>query len=425
MQAISSELETKARAVKAAAPALARASTDLKNAALLAIARNIEERVADVLTANAADCADSRAAGLSDAMLDRLTLTEGRLRSLAEDVRKVAALPDPVGEMFDVRMLPNGLQVGRRRVPLGVIAVIYESRPNVTVDVASLALKSGNAALLRGGREAIRSNIALAAVVREAIAEVGLPEQTVELVESTDRAIVGELLGMRETIDIVVPRGGADFIRYVMDNATMPVIAHGDAVSHTYVDAAADVMKAVEIVVNAKCRRWGICNALDTLLVHEAIATPFLQALAPRWAEYGIEARCDERAGAVLAHTPLAGRVRPVLPEDYGFEFLAPVAAVRVVDSLEEAMAHIELHSSRHSEAIVTENYTAAQRFLEEVDSACVYVNASTQFTDGAQFGLGAEIGISTQKMHARGPMGLRELTSYKWIILGSGQIRP
>ncbi len=425
MQATFAELDQKGRAARDAARAIARAPTGAKNAALEALARALDERQAAILEANAADFGQAERDGLDAAMLDRLRLTPERLAGIAADVRAIIALPDPVGETFDARTLPNGLRIGRRRVPLGVMATIYESRPNVTIDIAALALKAGNAVILRGGREAIRSNGALAVLVRAALAEAGLTPEAVQIIESTDRALVGEMLRMREYIDLVVPRGSAELIRYVMENATMPVVAHGDAVVHTYVDATAELAMAVEVVTNAKCRRVSICNALDTLLVHAGVAGPFLRELAPRWAEHGIEVRCDERAAAAFAGTALSERIRAVTGSDYGHEFLSHTAAVRVVDSMDEALAHIERYSSKHSEAIVTESYRAAERFTDEVDAACVYVNASTQFTDGAQFGLGAEIGISTQKMHARGPMGLRELTSYKWVVLGSGQVRP
>jgi glutamate-5-semialdehyde dehydrogenase len=335
-------------------------------------------------------------------------------------------LPDPVGEMIDMRTLPNGLRVGRRRVPLGVIAAIYESRPNVTVDIASLCLKSGNACILRGGKETINSNRVIAGVLREAIASAGAPGEAVQLIENTDRALVGELLKMREVIDLVVPRGGAELIRYVADNATMPVLTGGIGVCHTYVDRAADVEKAARVVHNAKTRKFSICNALDTVLVHREIAGEALPAIARRWSEAGVEMRCDENALRILqaAEVPEA-KLRPASAEDFGHEFLALIAAVKVVDSLDDALEHIYRYGTGHSDAIITEDYSAAMRFLDEVDTAVCYVNASTQFTDGGQFGLGAEIIDSTQKTIARGPVGLREITTYKWIVLGDGQTRP
>jgi len=426
MTTVASELQAKGQAARQAARQLARLSAAVKDRALLNIAEALLERQADVLAANRQDMEAGRQAGLTEALLDRLLLSPERLAAMAADVRQVAALPDPVGEVFDMRALANGLQVGRRRVPLGVVAAIYESRPNVTVDIASLCLKSGNACLLRGGKEAIRSSTALASIVREAIAAAGVPADAVQFIENTDRALVAEMLKMRDFIDLLVPRGGANLIRHVAENATMPVVTGGIGVCHTYVDGEADVDMAVEVVYNAKCRRPTICNALDTLLVNQRIAEAFLPAIGRRWAEAGVEMRCDERSLRFLRAAEIAElALVPANPEDFGREFLALVAAVKVVDSLAEAIAHIERYGSGHSEAIISNDYTAAMRFLDEVDAAAVYVNASTQFTDGAQFGLGAEVGISTQKMHARGPLGLRELTSYKWIILGSGQTRP
>jgi glutamate-5-semialdehyde dehydrogenase len=426
MTVTTSELETKGAAAREAARALARLSAEVRNVAILNVAGHLLEREAEVLVANRKDMEAGRRAGLSEALLDRLLLTRERLEGIAADVRQVASLPDPLGEVADMRILPNGLQIGRKRVPLGVIAAIYESRPNVTVDIASLCLKSGNACILRGGKEAIHSNTALAAVVRDAVAAAAVPQNAVQFIENTDRALVGEMLQMRDVIDLLIPRGGAQLIRYVAENATMPVVTGGVGVCHTYVDAAADVGMAVEVAHNAKTRRPSICNALDTLLVHEAAAASLLPVLGRRWAEAGVEMRCDERSLRILNAAKIPGlALKPAAEDDFGREFLALIAAVRVVDSLDEALAHIERHGSGHSEAIITSDYGAAMRFLDEVDAAAVYVNASTQFTDGAQFGLGAEVGISTQKMHARGPMGPRELTSYKWIILGSGQTRP
>lgn len=421
-----SELQTKGAAAREAARALARLSAEVRNVAILNIAGHLLEREAEVLAANRTDMEAGRRAGLSEALLDRLLLTRERLEGIAADVRQVASLPDPLGEVADMRILPNGLQIGRKRAPLGVIAAIYESRPNVTVDIASLCLKSGNACILRGGKEAIHSNTALAAVVRDAVAVAAVPQNAVQFIENTDRALVGEMLQMRDVIDLLIPRGGAQLIRYVAENATMPVVTGGVGVCHTYVDAAADTGMAVEVANNAKTRRPSICNALDTLLVHEAAAASLLPVLGRRWGEAGVEMRCDERSLRILNAAEIPGlSLKPAAEDDFGREFLALIAAVRVVDSLDEALAHIERHGSGHSEAIITSDYRAAMRFLDEVDAAAVYVNASTQFTDGAQFGLGAEVGISTQKMHARGPMGPRELTSYKWIILGSGQTRP
>lgn len=417
-------LLNQARAARAAARRLAGLSTAVKDRALLAIADALVARQDEVLLANARDLEEAWSAGLADAPLARLRLTPEKLAAIAADVRNVARLLDPVGETIDGRRLPNGLQVSRRRVPLGVIACIYESRPNVTVDIAGLCLKSGNACILRGGKEAIRSNTALARIIAEAETEAGVPPGALQFVESTDRDLVGEILALRELIDLVVPRGGADLIRFVSENARMPVLTGGVGVCHTYVDAAADVEKAVAIAMNAKTRNWSICNALDTLLVHRQVAGAFLGALAPRYVEAGVEMRCDAAALTLLA--PLAGtKAVPANEDDFGREFLAPVAAVRIVDSLDEALEHVATYGTGHSDAIVTEDYAAARRFVDEVDTAVVYVNASTQFTDGAQFGLGAEIIDSTQKTIARGPVGLREITTYKWVVLGEGQTRP
>jgi glutamate-5-semialdehyde dehydrogenase len=426
MTSIASELQTKGQAARQAARRLPGLSTEVKNRALHSIAEALLARQKEILAANAEDHAAAKASGLSASVLDRLLLNPDRLAGVADGVRTVAALPDPVGEMIDMRTLPNGLVVGRRRVPLGVIAAIYESRPNVTVDIACLCLKSGNACILRGGKEVIRSNTVLARVLREAAAAAGVPEGAIQLIENTDRALVGEMLKMRESIDLVVPRGSAELIRFVAENARMPVLIGGTGVCHTYVDRAADVDMGVRVAHNAKCRRYSICNALDTLLVHADIAETFLPAIARSWAEAGIEMRCDQRSLAILEASEIAGlSLKPAQAEDFGKEFLAPIASVRVVDSLDQAIDHIYEHSTGHSDAIITEDYSAAMRFLDEVDTAVAYVNASTQFTDGGQFGLGAEIIDSTQKTIARGPVALREITTYKWIVLGSGQTRP
>jgi glutamate-5-semialdehyde dehydrogenase len=333
-------------------------------------------------------------------------------------------LPDPSGEIFDMRTLPNGLQIGKKRVPLGVIGAIYESRPNVTIDISALCLKSGNAIILRGGKEAIHSNIALGRLVQEACARAGVPDGAVQTIENTDRALVNHMLKMNDIIDLIIPRGGAGLIKTVADNATMAVVTGGIGVCHTYVDKSADIDKATAIVYNAKVQRPTVCNALDTILVHAGIAERYLLQVAVELAKAGVEMHCDERALSILKPNPSL-KLKPATDEDWGREFLSLTAAIKVVDSLEEALNHIERYGSGHSEAIVTEEYQAAMRFLNEVDAACVYANASTRFTDGGQFGLGAEVGISTQKLHARGPLGLKELTTYKWIIFGNGQVRP
>ena len=411
------------KAVRQAAKALARCSTDLKNRALENVATALLEHQQEVLEANEKDLQVSRDMGLSESVLDRILLTSQRLEGMAGDVRNIAALPDPVGEVFDMGTRPNGLLIGKKRVPLGVVGAIYENRPNVTVDISALCLKSGNGCILRGGKEAINSNRVLAGLIREAIDEAGLPRDAVQFVDDPDRKLVESMLRMDQYIDLMIPRGGAEFIRYVAEKATMPVVAGGVGVCHTYLDWAADLEKAVAIAYNAKVQRPTVCNALDTLLVHSKVAVRHLPAVARQWAQAGVEMRCDRRALSILG--PLEElNIKPAAPEDWGTEFLSLVAGVKVVDSLDQALEHIESYGSGHSEAIVTEDYGAAMRFLDEVDAAAVFVNASTYFTDGAQFGLGAEVGISTQKFHARGPMGLKELTSYKWIVLGNGQIR-
>jgi glutamate-5-semialdehyde dehydrogenase len=418
------ELEEKAGAAKAASRRMAYLSTEVKNKALHNIASDLLAKKDKILSANQLDYHEAHSSGMNAAMLDRLMLDSERLEAIARDVLAVAALSDPVGEVFDMRTLPNGLLIGRKRVPLGVIGAIYESRPNVTIDISVLCLKSGNAVILRGGKEAIHSNSALARVVQEAATRAGIPQGAVQFVENTERDLVNHLLKMRGIIDLVVPRGGAELIKFVSENAAMPVVSGGVGVCHTYVDRSADLSKAVAIAFNAKVQRPTVCNALDCLLVHTDIARRFLPLVAAEWAKAGVEMHCDKRAMAILK-SDSSLKLAPASDEDWGKEFLALVAAVKVVDSLDEALEHIERYGSGHSEAIITEEYSTAMRFLDEVDAACVYVNASTRFTDGGQFGLGAEVGISTQKFHARGPLGLRELTSYKWIIFGSGQVRP
>lgn len=424
MQPAMNEVEVKTKAAKAASKKLAYLATDIKNKALFSIADELIANEKTILAANRLDYAEGEKAGMSAAMLDRLLLTSERIQAISSDVRNVAALPDPVGETFEMRTLPNGLQVSKRRVPLGVIGAIYESRPNVTVDISILCLKSGNAVILRGGKEAIHSNSALAKVIQNASYQAGVPQGAVQFIESTDRALVGQMLKMRDTIDLIVPRGGAELINYVAQNAAMPVVTGGIGVCHTYVDSSADLDKAVAIAYNAKVQRPTVCNALDTLLVHANVAQSYLPRIATEWGRAGVEMHCDQRAQEIIQTLPSL-KVVSANNEVWGKEFLALVAAIKVVGSLDEALEHIERYGSGHSEAIVTEDYTAAMRFLNEVDAACVYVNASTRFTDGSQFGLGAEVGISTQKLHARGPMGLKELTTYKWIVLGNGQVRP
>lgn len=417
-------LQGQVSAARAASPHLAALSTDHKNAILIDLAARLESDTEKVLAANAADVDAARSAGLDEAMVDRLVLTSDRLQGMAADVRHLARLPDPVGEEFEATTLPNGLRLSKRRVPLGVIGVIYESRPNVTVDVASLCFKSGNAVVLRGGKEARASNEALSHLVTAVIRSHHGPAEAVQMISHPDRALVLEMLRMRGKIDLIVPRGGAHLIEFVRENARVPVVAGGIGVCHTYVHADAHVDMALDIVHNAKTRRTSICNALDTVLVHRAVAPRFLPALAARWAQSGVEMRCSPEALVILRATGAPGQYIAATPDDYGQEFLSLRAAIRVVDSYEQAVEHIRVYGSGHSEAIVTEGYAAAMDFVNTIDAAAVYVNASTQFTDGGQFGLGAEVGISTQKFHARGPLGLRELTSYKWVALGTGQVR-
>jgi glutamate-5-semialdehyde dehydrogenase len=421
MKTDSTELIKKTAAAKKASKVLARLSTQTKNKALHSIADALIAKQDEIIKANRLDCNDAKKSGMDTAMLDRLMLNPDRIKGMANDVRTVAALPDPVGESIEARVLPNGLRLERRRVPIGVIGVIYESRPNVTSDISSLCLKSGNAVVLRGGKESLRSNSILAKVIKEAAQAGGVPGDAIQFIESTDRALVNQLLKLKGTIDLIIPRGGAGLVSMVNENATIPVLASGVGVCHMYVDPSADLKKAAAIAYNAKVQRPTVCNALDCVLVHSKVAKKFLPMMAKEWANAGVEMHCDKRALDILSDF----NSKRAIASDWGKEFLSLVAAVKVVDSIDEAIEHIEKYGSGHSEAIITEDYSAAMRFVEEVDAACVYVNASTRFTDGGQFGLGAEVGISTQKLHARGPMGVRELTTYKWIILGSGQVRP
>lgn len=392
-----------------------------KNLALESISAALLQQRAFILETNAGDLAAGREAGLSEPLLERLTLNESRLEGIAADVMTVAALPDPVGQTIDERLLPNGLRVSKRRVPLGVIGVIYESRPNVTVDIAALCLKSGNATIMRGGKEAANSNRALAEVVSSACAQAGVPAAAVQLVQSPERELVKEMLTANEYIDMIIPRGGADLHRFALENATIPVITGGIGICHVFVDESADPAKVLPIIFNSKVQRPTVCNALDVILIHRAVAERLLPAIAADLERAEVRLRCAPSAYEILQHHPLACLAGP---DDFDTEFLALIAAVKVVDGLGEALAHIQEHSTHHSDAIVTENYTNALRFVDEVDSAAVYVNASTRFTDGSQFGMGAEVAISTQRLHARGPMALEELTTYKWVILGDGQIR-
>lgn len=407
-----------AQKAKEAARRLAYLSTDVKNRALYAMADALEKRTEEILAANELDVKAGRDKGLSRALIDRLMLSDDRVKDMAEGLRVVASLPDPVGEVESMWTRPNGLQVGRTRVPLGVVGIIYEARPNVTVDAAGLCLKAGNAVVLRGGSEAINSNRAVTRVIAAAATAAGVPEGTVNLVEVTDRAAVNAMLRMNEYIDVIIPRGGAGLIQTVVQNATVPVIETGVGNCHVYVDRDADLDMARDIVINAKCQRPGVCNAIESLLVHRDVAGVFLPGALQALKEAGVEVR-----GCSYTRKE-ADWVKPATEEDYATEYLDLVISVKVVDGMDEALEHIYRYGTRHSEAIVTENYTRGMRFLKEVDAAAVYINASTRFTDGFQYGFGAEIGISTQKLHARGPMGLKELTTIKYIVFGTGQIR-
>jgi len=406
------------RKARLASRLLMSASTADKNAALIAAADAIIHRQADLIAENKKDLDASRARGLSDALIDRLALNAERIQSMADGLRQIAALPDPVGEISDMSFQPSGLQVGHMRVPLGVVGIIYESRPNVTADAAALCLKSGNAAILRGGSEAVHSNHAIAQCIHDGLREAGLPLAAVQVVPTTDREAVSVLVQMEEYVDVIVPRGGKGLIERVSADARVPVIKHLHGVCHVYIDDAADIGKAVAVAVNAKTQRYGTCNTMETLLVAESIAPQVLPLLATEFAAKGVELRGCERTLKIITDAKAATE------EDWHEEYLAPVLSIRIVDGLDQALDHIYEYSSNHTEAIISENYSATQRFLREVDSSSVMVNASTRFADGFEYGLGAEIGISTDKIHARGPVGLNGLTSQKYIVLGDGHIR-
>jgi glutamate-5-semialdehyde dehydrogenase len=412
------ELIEKAQRAKRALPQLAALTRAQKDRILLAMAKAVEASAAAILEANARDVARAQERGSSATPVDRLILNEKRMAGLSQALRDIAAFADPVGEVISRQRRPNGLEITKVRVPLGVVGFIYESRPNITVDAAGLCLKSGNAVVLRGGSDAIDSNTILATVLKEAGAREGMPEGAVEMIESTDRAIVGQMLGLDEYIDVIIPRGGHEFIRRARREATVPIIETGEGNCHVYVDAAADLDMAENIVENAKCQRPSVCNAAETLLVHAAVADEFLPRVGRRLTKCGVELRADERA------RPLIAGAIPATEEDWSTEYLALIMAVKVVDSVEEAISHINRYGTNHSDAIVTRDSEVARRFTHEVDSAAVYVNASTRFTDGGEFGMGAEMGISNRKIHARGPVGLAELTSYKYVVVGEGHVR-
>ncbi len=419
------DLNTMGKNARVAGRALALVSTERKNAALEAIAQALLAHADEVLEANARDMEQGRAAGLSDALLDRMLLTQARLESIANDTRNVARLPDPVGERYEATTLPNGLRMHKRRVPFGVVGVIYEARPNVTVDVAALCLKSGNAAILRGGKEIVQSCAVLVKIIQGALAEVGLPSDTIQVIASPDRGLVQQLLKLNRYVDVIIPRGGAALHQFCLENATIPVITGGIGVCHIYVDAEVDFEKIVPIVRNAKVQRPSVCNALDTLLVHRSVAAEVLPVVAHDLLGQKVELRCDEEALAILNGAGVTSeKIVAAQPSDFGTEFLSLILSVRVVDGIDQAVEHIAEYGSGHSDAILTENPQTAEQFIGAVDSSVVFVNASTRFNDGGQMGFGAEIAVSTQKLHARGPMALRELTTYKYVIEGDGHIR-
>ncbi|OYW39002.1 MAG: glutamate-5-semialdehyde dehydrogenase [Hydrogenophilales bacterium 12-61-10] len=418
-------MQTVGKQARVASRAIARADTNQKNRALLAIAAAIRRDAAKLLAANACDMEHARASGLDAALLDRLQINEKGVAGMAEGLEQIAALPDPVGEITDLKYRPSGIQVGKMRVPLGVIGIIYEARPNVTADAAGLCLKSGNAAILRGGSEALHSNQAVAACVREGLAAAGLPEHVVQVIETTDRAAVGELITMKDYVDVIVPRGGKGLIERITGEARVPVIKHLHGNCHVYVDDRADLAKAVKIVENAKTQRYGTCNTAESLLVARGVAMAVLPEIGRMLAGKGVEMRGCVEALAILKVAGIAeDKLVAAVEADWHEEYLGPIIAVKIVADIDAAITHINAHGSQHTDAIVTEDYGRARRFLREVDSASVVVNASTRFADGFEYGLGAEIGISTDKIHARGPVGLEGLTSQKWIVLGDGHVR-
>lgn len=420
------DLRAMALSARAAGRKLALLSTDQRNAALLEIARRLDAVGEELWEANRADLEQAKAEGISPALLDRSTLTPKRVAAMAQGCRDVAALPDPLGQEFDGRLLPNGLRLAKRRVPLGLIAVIFESRPNVTAEISSLCLKTGNAVIMRGGRESLRTNSVLIDLIRSACEATGVPADAVQLIRSTDRALVPQLLGMDDLIDLVIPRGGQGLQNLVRQYARMPVIYGGIGVCHLFVDATADIERSIPVIHNAKTQAPSVCNALDTVLVHRAVVEKLLPPMVANLNASGVKVLCDAPSLAALQGAPgiVPDLIAPATEEDYGREFLSLTLSVKVVDSLDEAIAHIARYGTNHSDGILTNDYANAQRFLNEVDSAAVYVNASTRFTDGGQFGLGAEVAISTQRMHARGPLGLQELTTYKWVVQGDYHVR-
>ena len=418
MENIKEYMQQIGQQARAASRLMALADTAAKNHALESIAKTILDRSSQLISENSKDVSTARKDGLDEASIDRLTLTEKTVQSMAEGLRQIARLPDLIGEISDMKYRPTGIQVGKMRVPLGVVGIIYESRPNVTADAAGLCLKSGNAAILRGGSEAIYSNQAIAACVHAGLRAAGLPETAVQVVGTTDRAAVGELITMKEFVDVIVPRGGKSLISRISDEAKVPVIKHLDGICHVYIDDEANFEKAIRIADNAKTHRYGVCNAMETLLVAQSVADKVLPPLCKIYLEKGVELRGDQASCGIIP------QMKTATEEDWRTEYLAAILSVRIVTGLDEAISHINTFSSQHTDSIVTENYTKAMRFLREVDSSSVMVNASTRFADGFEYGLGAEIGISTDKIHARGPVGLEGLTSQKYIVLGNGQVR-
>jgi glutamate-5-semialdehyde dehydrogenase len=416
---ISSYMRTLGQRARAVSQQLAAADTQCKNQALFAIAEQLQQQRSTLQTANRQDLETGQAKGLEAALLDRLELNDGRIAAMIEGLQQIAALPDPIGEIFDMKYRPSGIQVGRMRTPIGVIGIIYESRPNVTADAAALCLKSGNATVLRGGSEAFHSNQAIAHCIQNGLQQAGLPADAVQVVATTDRAAVGHMISMPEAIDVIIPRGGKGLIERISNEARVPVIKHLDGICHLYVDDEADQEKAYQITLNAKTQRYGTCNTLETLLINATIAADFLPRIAAGYREKSVELRGCPQTCAILGES-----CKVAVEEDWDTEYLAPILSIRVIDDLNQAMSHINQHSSQHTDGIITENYTKARRFLREIDSSSVLVNASTRFADGFEYGLGAEIGISTDKLHARGPVGLEGLTSVKFIVLGDGHIR-
>lgn len=418
MKNINEYMQEVGRAARAASYSLVKATTEQKNNALENIAKAIEKQFTYVLGENKKDMDAGKKNGLDSALLDRLELNDDRMRSMIEGIRQIAALSDPIGEITELKYRPSGIQVGKMRVPLGVVGIIYESRPNVTADAAALSLKSGNAAVLRGGSEALHSNQAIAKCIKQGLSEAGLPDTSVQVVETIDRAAVGEMITMPDYIDVIIPRGGKGLIERISKEASVPVIKHLDGICHVFIDKEADIDKAIAVAFNAKTQRYGTCNTMETLLVDEKVSQKVLPVLAEKYNAEGVELR------GCAATRDILSNIKSATEEDWATEYLAPVLSIRVVKNLDEAITHIQQYSSKHTESIVTENYTTARRFLTEVDSSSVMVNASTRFADGFEYGLGAEIGISTDKFHARGPVGLEGLTSQKFVVLGDGHIR-